>query len=254
MVTKKGPWSPLRLDETTIKNFVEVDPHSDSDATKTEKDTHTISSVQPNIQTDELSSKSSSIRAVPEKLLVSSLVSRESTILQPTYTESLDISSIDLQPSILHGSTTDALLESTFSGSLTDLLEVHRGTFYKSPSILPSTTFFLKDSDTRNESSATQLLKDPHSYSTTFPSPYISMNNEEESKSISSFTPLTTAVSEYATTEKGLKRTDLLMSSIVSSEPIKSISSSLHTKHPMSFETTLMSHSVYTRPLLIYLM
>jgi hypothetical protein len=44
------------------------------------------------------------------------------------------------------------------------------------------------------------------------------------------------AVSEYATTEKGLKRTDLLMSSIVSSEPIKSVSSSLHTQHPMSFD------------------
>jgi hypothetical protein len=73
----------VRLDETTIKNFVEVDPHSDSDATKIEKDTHTRSSVQPNLPTDELSSKSSSIRAVPEKLLVSSLVSRESTILQP---------------------------------------------------------------------------------------------------------------------------------------------------------------------------
>ena len=236
MVTKKGPWSPLRLDETTIKNFVEVDPHSDSDATKIAKDTHTRSSVQPNIPTDELSSKSSSIRAVAEKLLVSSLVSRESTILQPTYTESLDISSIDLQPSILHSSTKDVLLESTFSGSLTDSLEVHRGTFYKSPSILPSTTFFLKDSDTRNESSATQLLKDSHSYSTTFPTPYISMNNGEESKSVSSFTPLTTAVSEYATTEKGLKRTDLLMSSIVLSEPIKSVSSSLHTQHPMSFD------------------
>jgi hypothetical protein len=62
------------------------------------------------MRADELSSKSSSIRAVPEKLLVSSLVSRESTTLQPTYTESLDISSIDLQPSLLYSSTKDALL------------------------------------------------------------------------------------------------------------------------------------------------
>jgi hypothetical protein len=56
----------------------------------------------------------------------------------------------DQGPFLLYSSTKDALLESTFSGSLTDSLEVHRGTFYKSPSILPSTTFFLQDSDTRN--------------------------------------------------------------------------------------------------------